>query len=109
MAEDLADGRVFFNADEFGDWHIVNGARVLCLHGSPSYKPKTVGRIKGGIHTGSSFIFIRVREFARCPKPNEPIEIDGVRYDITSVEDDCGVYVIEYGRFDDAKLLRRNQ
>ena len=104
IAADLEDGAVWFDENDFADWHDVNGARVLCILDSMKTAPERIGRFKGGVHSGSSFLFICAGEFARCPKPEEPIDIDGARCRILNVTDDLGVYVIEYKRYDDAKI-----
>lgn len=108
MEFDLQDGGVWFNEGDFADWHNVNGARVLCIMDSMVTKPTKVGRSGGGVHRGSSLVSIRAKDFTRCPKPGETITIDGARYQIVNVTDDVGVYVIEYGRYDNAKLRRPN-
>jgi hypothetical protein len=108
IARDLDDGTVWFNEDDFAGYHEVNGARVLCELGAMKSRPEKIGRVTGGAYSGSSYIFIRAGDFTRAPKPDEPIDIDGVRYRITNVMDDMGVYVIEYRRYDDDKLLGRS-
>jgi hypothetical protein len=106
MAGDLADGAVWFDADDFADYHEVNGKRVLCELGATRSRPEKIGRMIGGAWSGSSYIFIRASEFARVPRPDEPIVIDGVRFRVINVMDDLGVYVIEYRRYEDDKLRR---
>ncbi|MDR1495715.1 MAG: hypothetical protein LBS67_02180 [Clostridiales Family XIII bacterium] len=108
VRDDLEDGIVWFNEDDFAEYHVVNGARVLCELGAMRSRPEKIGRVTGGAYSGSSYIFIRAADFTRAPKPDEPIDIDGVRYRITNVMDDLGVYVIEYRRYDDDKLLSRS-
>ena len=109
MAEDLADGRVFFNAEEFADWHQINGAKVLCMLDSPHFAPQPIGKQKRGAQKSSSVLSIRVEEFLQRPQPGEPIKINGKDYLIESIGDDCGVYVIEYRSVSDAQLARSIQ
>ncbi|MDR3165279.1 MAG: hypothetical protein LBU13_06845 [Synergistaceae bacterium] len=106
MADDLADGAVWFNGDDFADFHEVNGKKVLCELGAMRSRPEKIGRMIGGAWSGSSYLFVRAREFSRMPRPDEPIFIDGVRYRIINTMDDIGVYVIEYRRYDDDKIRR---
>jgi hypothetical protein len=106
IASDLEDGVVWFNNDDFAEYHEVNGKQILCELGAMRARPEKIGRMIGGAWSGSSYIFIRSSEYARAPRPDDPIVIDGVRYRIISVMDDLGVYVIEYRRFDDDKLRR---
>jgi hypothetical protein len=106
MAADLENDAVWFNGDDFADWHEVNGKRMLCELGAARSRPEKIGRMIGGAYAGSSYLFARAAEFQRAPRPDEPIEIDGVRFRITSVMNDCGVYVIEYRRYEDGKLRR---
>lgn len=107
IADDLEDGVVWFDEDEFADWHDINGANVLCILGSMQDVSKKIGRMLGGALYDSSLLIIRAREFARRPNADEPIEIDGTRYRIIDVLDDVGVYMIPYGRYDDAKIRRQ--
>lgn len=109
MAEDLADGRVFFNSEEFADWHQINGVKVLCMLDSPHFAPQPIGKQKRGAQASSSRLFIRVEEFLRSPQPGEPIEINGKDYLVESIDDDCGVYVIQYRSVSDAQFVRQIQ
>jgi hypothetical protein len=104
--DDLEDGAVWFDEDDFAEYHEVNGATALCELGAMRTRPEKAGRMTGGAHRGSSYVFIRVRDFTRAPKPGETIDIDGVCHKITSVTDDLGVYMIEYRRCDDDKFYR---
>lgn len=106
MAGDLEDSAVWFDDDDFAGWHEVNGKRVLCELGAMRSRSEKIGRMIGGAWSGSSYIFIRAREFTRAPMPDEPIVIDGVRFRVINVMDDLGVYVIEYRRYEDDKLRR---
>jgi hypothetical protein len=106
MADDLEDGVVWFDNDDFAEYHEINGKQVLCELGAMRTRPEKIGRMIGGAWSGSSYLFIRSSEFARSPRPDETIVIDGVRYRVTNVMDDLGVYVIEYRRYDDDKLRR---
>ena len=106
MEADLADGAVWFNDDDFAEYHEINGKSVLCELGAMKTRPEKIGRMIGGAYSGSSYLFIRSCEFERTPRPDERIDIDGVRYKIINVMDDLGVYVIEYRRYDDDKLRR---
>lgn len=108
MAGDLDDGAVWFDADDFADWHEVNDRRVLCELGAMRSRPEKIGRMIGGAWSGSSYIFIRAKDFARAPLPGDQITIDGVLFWAINVMDDCGVYVIEYGRKKDANIRRPN-
>jgi hypothetical protein len=103
IADDLRDGAVWFNCDDFAEYHEVNGRQVLCELGAMRTRPEKIGRMIGGAWSGSSYLFIRADEFPiRAPRPDDWIDVDGVRFTITNVMDDCGVYVIEYRRFVDA-------
>lgn len=104
IAADLEDGAVWFNEDDFAAWHEINGARVLCIMGCMENGAEKIGRLTGGVDIDSSSLFIRAREFTRRPKTGESIDIDGTRYRICKIGEDLGVYVIEYRRYDDAKI-----
>jgi hypothetical protein len=108
LIHDLNDGIVWFNEDDLAEYHLVGGARVLCELGAMRSGPEKIGRMTGGALSGSSYIFIRASDFKREPKPGEPLDIDGVRFQIVSVMNDLGVYVIEYRRYDDAKFKGRS-
>lgn len=108
IASDLEDGAVWFNENEFADWHTVNGARVLCEIGALDNAPHTVRRLIGGIVRDSSYLLIRTREFRTKPRSDQGIEIDGTSYRISNVMEDIGVYVITYGRYDDADIRRQS-
>lgn len=107
IADDLADGVVWFNEGDFAELHEVNGAFVLCEIGAMRDAPHRVSRSTGGVVRDASYCFIRKSDFATPPRADQNITIDGVRYRISNVMEDIGCYVIEFGRFDDADLRRQ--
>ena len=95
---DLEDGAAWFNPDEFADFHIVNGAKVLCVivkKGAQAYSPAT--RITENVRDGSMLLCIRKRDFATSPAPDQPIFVDGKEYCIRNILTKTGIFVIEYG------------
>lgn len=107
IAEDLADGVVWFSEEDFAELHEVNGASVLCEIGAMRDAPHKVGRITGGVVRDASYCFVRKTDFATPPRAEQNITIDGVRYRISNVMEDLGCYVIEFARYDDADLRRK--
>lgn len=108
IAEDLEDGAVWFNEDEFAELHEINGASVLCEIGAMRDASHKVGRLIGGVVRDASYCFVRKSAFATPPRAEQNITIDGVRYRISNVMEDLGCYVIEFGRYDDADIRRQS-
>jgi hypothetical protein len=106
--------RVFLNPQDFGEFHTVNGSRVLSIIDKNNVHMRStvrlqVGRGAEGVHEDSLFVYVKATEFAKPPKPHEPIEVDGKSYVIRSVSDEMGILVIEYGGVSDSRHITGNR
>jgi hypothetical protein len=97
---------VFLNLRDFGEFHAVNGSRVLCLIDKNNVHMRaSMGRRTEGVREDSLFLYIKATEFAKPPKPYEPLEVDGVKFTIRGVSDEMGLLVIEYGGVSDCRRI----
>jgi hypothetical protein len=95
---------VFLNLDDFGEFHKVNGSRVLCIIDKNNIHMRaSMGRRTEGVREDSLFLYIKAAEFVTPPKPYEPIEVDGKPFTVRSVSDEMGLLVIEYGSVSDSQ------
>ena len=93
---------VFLNPKDFGDFHTVNGSRVMCLVDKDNVHMRSGGgRRTEGVREGSFFLYIAAAEFRVKPKAHDPIEVNGGKYFIRNVSDEEGMLVIEYGGVSD--------
>ena len=97
---------VFLNLCDFGEFHTINGSRLLGLIDKNNVHMRaSTGRRTEGVREDSFFLYIKAAEFVTLPKPYEPIEVDGKRYTIRSVLDEMGLLVIEYGGVSDGRRV----
>jgi hypothetical protein len=97
---------IFLNPRDFGEFHMVNGSRVLSLIDKNNVHMRaSQGRRTEGVREDSLFLYIKAAEFATPPKPHEPINVDGKDCFIRSVSDEGGLLVIEYGGVSDGKRI----
>ncbi|WP_409174812.1 hypothetical protein [Brevibacillus fortis] len=98
IATDLT---VFINPNEFGDFHNVDGRRLLIVIS----KDATTGRqrknssdhysMSEGIHTGTIKVYANASDFPDIPAADSFMEIDGELYRVVDCDNQMGVLVID--------------
>ena len=90
LAQDI--DTVFFNTNEFADWHDINGERLACvidhdvtLEGEASLE---------GVFLNAISIHLMAGSLVDRPKENEPIYVDEKLYFVRSVSEEMGCWVI---------------
>lgn len=101
---------VFLSLRDFGDFHTVNGSRVLCLIEKNNVHMRApAGRRTEGVREDSLFLYIHAGEFRTVPKPHDPLEVDGRKFFVRSVSEEMGILVIEYGAVSDGRRISGRQ
>lgn len=96
--------KVFLNPKDFGDFHTVNGSRVMCAVDKNNVHMRSGGgRRTEGVREDSFFLYIAAGAFRDKPEARDPITIDGKSYTIRNVSDEGGMLVIEYGGVSDGR------
>lgn len=86
---------VFINADEFADWHDIDGVRLCCVIDqdvTQTYS-NAMGNSIEGVFKNTVQIHVRAVDMER-PVEGELIRVDGSLHLVESVSDEMGVYVI---------------
>jgi hypothetical protein len=101
---------IFLNPSDFGEFHTVNGSRVLCIIDKNNVHMRaSLGRRTEGVREDSLFMYVKTQEFATPPKPYDLISVDGREYAVRSVSDEMGLLVIEYGGVSDSRRIPGNR
>ncbi|MEZ3446126.1 MAG: sugar ABC transporter ATP-binding protein [Lachnospiraceae bacterium] len=84
------DMEVFFNPDEFGEEHIIDGKPVICVVDDQTYHDRK-GGTEFAVAQSTVFLFARSRELPPRREPGEELRLDGVPYTIETWDEDMGV------------------
>ncbi|WP_455797536.1 hypothetical protein [Clostridium butyricum] len=90
MNEDLD---VFFNLNEFGDTHIIDGMPKTVVIDNETLKER-IRKEYDGILQADLLYFIKESEVFKKPKSGEMQNFDGCLYNVFDVKYDSGVYEI---------------
>ena len=99
MRDDLMRGRVWFNAGEMADEHIVNGQKIICVvdgasmgEGIAAASQTGENRRRGeGVMNGALDLYLRRDEYRGLPRIGQAVTLDGRSCRITAYADDEGV------------------
>lgn len=83
---------VFLNADEFADWHDLDGERVKCL-----IDTDVTGEAKPeleGVFINALKIYVASCDLVRRPIEGEHFSVDGSLHFVRRVSDEMGLLVI---------------
>ncbi|MGI6252130.1 MAG: hypothetical protein ACOYJV_01705 [Aminivibrio sp.] len=86
IRRDVEDGAVWWNEDEFADWHDVNGKRILCVFCSDKrmgeYEPRKISERPEGVHVNRGVLFLRAGDALGVPRRGQKIRVDGRLYTV---------------------------
>lgn len=93
-----ADVAIFFNTDDFGDKHTINGEEKTVIIDNEELESM---KAKGteSVHKLQILFFIPVDSLPGKPKPEGPMKFDGKNYRVTSCIEDAGIYKIILGAY----------
>lgn len=83
--------RVFLNADEFSDYHDIDGERVLCQ--IDKNVTKGAAASLEGVFINSLTIYVSSEDIEK-PVEGQILSVDGSMHSVRSVSDEMGVLVI---------------
>lgn len=90
---------VFFNLDEFGETHSIDGREMPAVYEIDSILPYASHWEAGakqnfdnGLYNGSEILYVRVSDYGAKPKSGKAINIDGGMRYIKQCEEEIGVY-----------------
>ena len=103
VKRDLRKRTAWFNDLELADYHVINGARILCVFDRYDAALAVVdaGRttskgivVMAGLQSDSYLLFIRADEYNGTPRVGQEITIDGIKLYIRGSVFYDGVYEI---------------
>lgn len=94
LAEDL--DAVFFNAEEFAETHMINGAEVDIVVDNDKLAELFISKDTDTkeLFTDSMLFYVRKKDLVFEPVPGQYIELDGHGCMISDVKTDDGTYTI---------------
>ena len=96
VQDDIA---VFFNPDEFGEWHNIDGQELLVvidedLTQERSRQPTDLYNATPGIFTKRIIVFVRQSDLGYRPVVDQSMRIDDELYRVANCSDQMGVLEI---------------
>ncbi len=81
---------IFFNPDEFGEEHNIDGKMVVCVIDDQTYWDRKNGA-EFAIAQSTVFLFAQSKDLPTRREPGEELRLDGVPYTIETWDEDMGV------------------
>lgn len=84
----------FFNLDEFGEEHIVNGRemKIIIDDNELSKRSQSADTHYNGSYIDKILVYVRGRDFGPLPGIEKVVRIDGNTYRVTKPTNELGVY-----------------
>ncbi len=84
------DMKVFFNSDEFGEEHNIDGKTIICIIDDQTNRDRK-GGTEFAVAQSTLFLFARSEDLPPYKEPGEELRVDGVPYTIETWDEDMGV------------------
>jgi len=109
IEKDVAGCDVFFNLDDFGEWHDIDGRRMVCVIDDSGAAPfaatsmggRTIGRTPldasrsmGVLSTVRTVIYVRLSDYGPRPAIGRTILLDKRRMKVEALSEDAGVLAL---------------
>jgi len=94
LADDIK--QVFFNFEEFGEIHKINGQDVLLIidENELTEREKRIRRGVGDLHRKQLLFYVAAEDFGPLPSPGNLLNLDGKKYQITDAANEDGIYSV---------------
>lgn len=89
----LEDLKVFFDIDEFGEIHNIDGRNLNVIIDNDSLEERS-RREYDGVYVGDLLYFVKEKDYGEIPKPDSLQRFDGKIYTVFNVRKDTGIYEI---------------
>lgn len=87
------DRAVFFNADEFADFHNINGRDLLIIIDDYRLQERSKKEYDG-ISVGEILYFVKAEDYGKRPEEGTPQIFDGRQLLVFDAREDLGIYEI---------------
>lgn len=88
-----SDNDIFFNTDEFGELHNINGNNMTIMIDNDLLKERQIKSAEG-TYTGNLLFSVRASEFGEKPAIEQIIKYDTKPMRVTDCQEDAGIYII---------------
>lgn len=88
-----SDTDIFFNPDEFGELHDIDGRQLLIVVDNDRLSKRTQ-REYDEIYVGDLLYFVKATDYGSRPKPNSVQLFDKRPYEIFDIRENMGMYEI---------------
>lgn len=96
LKEDL--NNVFFNNDEFAEYHSVDGINILIIIDNDKLKANKI-KAASGTYSGDVLFYVQKSDFIETPAIDQRINLDGEIYRVNDVGEDNEMYEITLEAF----------
>lgn len=94
---------VFFNPEEFGEKHTLNGKSMYAVVDSSEVERRGKKQFEhsrvDGIYIDNLIVYVSRRDFGELPAHGRALDFDGRQYRVEDSRDEGGVYSIQLRRF----------
>lgn len=86
--------KTFFNLEEFGEEHIVNGKKMQIIidDNELTEREKRINSHMDGMYKKQTLIYVSALEYGPLPGVGKPVKIDGATFIVTDSLNEGGVY-----------------
>lgn len=84
---------VFFNVDDFAEWHVVDGKKVLAIVDSSELLARKAG-MEEGISNATVLIKLKRKDFGYDKLPGDSLEYDGKMCVVDQWSEDSGDLIV---------------
>ncbi|GEN83624.1 hypothetical protein SLU01_19360 [Sporosarcina luteola] len=89
------DLKTFVNPDEFGEPAIIEGESVIVVPDADKMKERQLAKgLEGELHNEELLFYVEKSQLSFYPRPDNTAVIDGVKWRITDVQEDAGLFTI---------------
>lgn len=90
---------VFFNLEEFGDTHEINGKAMTAIIDDNLLKEAPTDPSIQGIWSEQTTLYVKAEEYGDAPKRGSLILLDGQKHEVIDLTVEMGIYKITLGRW----------
>lgn len=94
---------VFMNETEFGEWHTINGKKMLIVVDANEVEERGKKQFEHsrieGLYEDNILIYVPRTTFGEQPVRGRSLFLDGSQYKVTDSRDEGGVYSITLKRY----------
>lgn len=89
------DLKTFLNFNEFGEPAIIEGEPVIVVLDADKMTERQLAKgLEGDLHNEELLFYVEKSQLSFYPRPDNTAVIDGVKWRVTNVQEDIGLFTI---------------